>query len=1095
MLALKKLFGIGMVTCSSLLVAVGPAIAAGRAKAPRKPAILVTAVGSPGLFLIDPVLQQKLRAAGYSVASLYASQLTAKRLKLFDEVVLVHEYVASASGAEGSSRNAAMRRLKAVYKLLLRYVHQGGGLLTFFDEQHYALKWKYQINSLLSPLDASLTRQAYQETNASDIHILPLQQIAVFRTHNITPGSPITEGVHELWYPSGSMDGILQVGPQWRVLVRGSQTASTAETYKSAPPLLAVRSYGKGKVAVMACHSSFYVNNGYNRAYDNGWCFNHGNGLRLFENLFNWLGAPPAGVKLGGYRVGLVPPLAFRPDTPIKNAPDAHWKAYPGIFGVYSTFSGGAYSVADYATEARRLGLKFIAFTDRIRTARKWRALKRQCRRASSGNFVAIPGVAFRDVNGDGGCAVNISSWPLSSGIGNTNFIMTLLTTGRKYGGIFALMHPAENPIPPQNLGGFNALEIFSRRGPVTFSGALNKFLRLEAIPGYSLLPVVSQRIWTLKQLDQAAAHGFKLYLYAPSLRKLRATPTSDLIQGFTGDGPRIVRFYVDHMVADPFEHYFLWEPGDVAQLHIRITDAVPLEKIALYSGRKLIRCFRPNRRKFAATVLYPMAQEGPFYLVVGDKKGRLAYSNVIPTRNENYWNHYGSDRMNNYTNPILPDKYGEIETPNGQRLGYGGLITYGAGWGAYLRFYTPVPAGTYNPQGYETGQINDGLGNLRTYPRLFSPQTTEMNNVAPERAYALATRDVALVTERFRRIIVNGRVRPSQFLDARARETWYRYQYRPFGYIVGLINEHARVIADTVSLDPGAALNVEMLGIQYKGLDGVKHFTYIDMRGRERTGNIDPAKLSKPLTFRIGKGGYFSLWPDPFGLVALYALNGGMTFEVGNAGGQIYLRAGYHADGPVLHGHKFTAKFIVVQAGGGGQTPRLWNRFSSLWGLNGTPAYAPQVLAGKLDPGGYIVKLTAADGGAAVRFPTRRYNLPNHILPLRIAGVNADWSAGALGRSMHFYPGGVYHGRLYLGLQKYAGEQLFLGNPLVCDNAGVELNIDHINAQGVSYQLSNTAARTLRVTVRPAPASGIPPFVETVRLLPGETVTLHRRF
>ncbi len=1075
-----------------LAILTAPAMSRGAA-ATRKPAILVTAMGSPGAFLIDPVLQRKLQADGYRVASLYGSQLTAKRLKLFNEVVLVHEYLDTVKGASSAS-SAAVRRLKSTYRMLLNYVHHGGGLLTFFDEQHYALKWKYQINWLLSPLGASMTREGYTERNPADIHILSLQHIAIFSTRNIAI-SPVTRGVHKLWYPGGSWDDTLRLGPAWQVMVRGAKSAVTASGQHS-PPLLAVRHYGAGRIAVMACHSSFYVNNGYNRAYDNGWCFNHGNGLRLFKNLFNWLGASAPAAKLGGYHKGLVPPLAFKPAVAIENASARHWKAYPGVFGVYSTFSGGAYTVADYAAEARRLGLKFVAFTDRIRTARQWRALKRQCKEATTAHFVAIPGVAFRDVNGDAGCAVNISNWPLSSGIGSTTFVMTLLTTGRKYGGIFAMMHPALNPFHPQNLGGFNALEIFSRRGRATFSGALNEFLRLQAIPGYSLLPVVSQRVWTLRGLKQAARDGFKLYLYAPNLKKLRAAPNTGLVQGFTSDGPVIDTFSVQHMVADTWETYFLWQPGSLAHIHIKINDSVPLEKIALYSGRKLIRCFRPNGRGFAAHVLYPMAQEGPFYLVVKDKKGRLAYSNAIPTRNENYWNHYGSDRMNNYTNPILPDKFGIIQAPNGQRLGNGGLITYGAGWGAYLRFYLPVPSGAYNPQGYETGSISDGLANLRTYPRLFSPQTTALSNVAPQRDYALATRDVAVVKEKFRRVVKNGRDQPSQFLDAGATETWYRYQYQPYGYIIGLVKTHARVIADSVQLDQRPGVNVAMLGIQYSGLRGVDHFTYVNAKGKTRTGKINLAALHQPLVVHVGQGGYFTLWPDPFDGVALYSLSKGMTFEFGKEGGQFYLRAGYRLSGQVLQrGRKFAARFIVVEVGHGQKNPALWGRLSDLCGLHGTPAYAPRVLSGKLSPGGYIVNLAAAEGGTLVRFGRRNYELPNHILPLRIAGVNGNWSAGALTTDMHFYPGGDWRKRLYLGLQKYAGQKLFLGNPLICNHAGVELDIDHMNDHGIAYQLSNKASRTLHVTVRPAPASGIRPFVETVTLAPGATVSLDRKF
>ncbi|MDY6913449.1 MAG: hypothetical protein SVT52_03195, partial [Planctomycetota bacterium] len=708
----------------------------------QKPAVLVTGQVGVGIrFLIDPELEKKLTQDGYRVGSLSLADLTAERLKQFNTVILVQE---TAEGALGDRKDQA-GLVDRGNKLLLEHVKAGGGLLLFYDEMHYTEQWDFVLNKLLADLDAEVGREKVVEKDASRVHVFPLLAprgfYQAFSTECIEPHA-VTEQVKTLWWPMFT-GTIKRLGEPWKVIITGSETAETAKTYRTKPLLLVVRTYGKGRVALFMGHSSFYVNNGYHLAYEIGWCLEKGDGYRLFTNLFNWLGEPSqkSGV-CGGYKPGSLPPLPkaggveLKPYHDLDDAP-----AFAGVFGVYSNHSGGLYTVKQWADKARSLGLKFLAFTDRIESRHVWEQLKADCLAASDEDFVAIPGVEF--VAGEKvwvydrkeflrektsvGFAVNIDKWPPSHGLhsGNYLFIDTLLTTGEQNMGIYVLAQPKLNGMRPENLGGFNAFEVASFRGMNSFTGAADWFRAIQANAGFSAAPIVSHRLWRPDELEQVAAEGFKLHLFAKDVPSLRKHIATDIVPSYVSNGPVIERFWVEDFISDPWERYFLWNVGDVARIHLKVRSSKDLKQVRLYSGLRVIREFFPAGGQLDETIEFPMTQDGPFYVEAEDRSGRIALSYAIPTRNLNYWNHVGSDRMNDYHNPILPDEDGEI-VYQGRRLGYGGLVTLAYGWGEYCRFYHPVPGWRFHPQGYETGQINAGVANVRTYPVVQAHNTNE---------------------------------------------------------------------------------------------------------------------------------------------------------------------------------------------------------------------------------------------------------------------------------------------------------------------------------------------------------------------------------
>jgi len=77
------------------------------------------------------------------------------------------------------------------------------------------------------------------------------------------------------------------VNGNWEVLVRASRTAQALRPkrakfkergYKRSPPLVAVRSYGKGRVALFASHATWWCLNPYHMLWGEGFFLNEGDG-------------------------------------------------------------------------------------------------------------------------------------------------------------------------------------------------------------------------------------------------------------------------------------------------------------------------------------------------------------------------------------------------------------------------------------------------------------------------------------------------------------------------------------------------------------------------------------------------------------------------------------------------------------------------------------------------------------------------------------------------------------------------------------------------------------------------------------------------
>ncbi len=362
-----------------------------------------------------------------------------QRLKPFHAIVLSTTTEANET-VQLTPAQAAYGKL--VGEALLRYVHEGGGLFI----QAQAVRYpntddeKYW-NVVLAPFGVEILHEGCFDTTRA-MEGIDLYKTQYWFTQRILP-HPVTQEVQRLYLPihgPGAWPGIpaLKYTPDWQVIVTGEAQARSYRSdhenvlrvgqegsYASAPPVVAVRTIGKGRVIsfpLSPIHSGMNYNNPLWRNTvetegDKGANL-PSHTLRLLMNAYRWVGETAReNAELGDY--------PFTTYTPVQYPASIDWDkyqfskpnnaAYPdgtpisfllasdgvrGIVGARSNYGGGKGTVADYVQAAKAAGLSFLVFTDPLEqlTPATLAALKRDCADASkAGEFYACPGVEFTD--------------------------------------------------------------------------------------------------------------------------------------------------------------------------------------------------------------------------------------------------------------------------------------------------------------------------------------------------------------------------------------------------------------------------------------------------------------------------------------------------------------------------------------------------------------------------------------------------------------------------------------------------------------------------------------------------------------------------
>ncbi len=316
---------------------------------------------------------------------------------------------------------------------LERYLQEGGSALIILQAVRYPNDLDQDFaNLVIAGLGVQMAHEGvFDAQRAFQTPIASIfQPEGFFWTENITENHPVTAGVKRLCLPqnhNGYTPGVVAftLSPEWQVLARGETSAQSYKvthdsvtdydqvgTHQAAPPLVAARTFGKGRIVVYSVPArSVYTNYGVpawsmiveeagnaaaNLPSDSG---------KMVLNALNWLAEtsednPNLGTFEAKDTARVQFPKSLQYDD-VQFKPPA--PGVRGILGAKTSLSDGAGTVDDYVQAAKAAGLAFVVFNESLEkmTPAELDQLKADCKRVSTNEFYACPGVEFSDEMGN----------------------------------------------------------------------------------------------------------------------------------------------------------------------------------------------------------------------------------------------------------------------------------------------------------------------------------------------------------------------------------------------------------------------------------------------------------------------------------------------------------------------------------------------------------------------------------------------------------------------------------------------------------------------------------------------------------------------
>jgi hypothetical protein len=334
------------------------------------------------------------------------------------------------STIDAETRKRAAQERQALEK----FVSNGGGLIVLPTLRRYpgqAIDEYYNLvleGFGIKVLSEGIWDAAHQFKDAGTLAFPPL---SYFTTTQVKPHA-VTRGVERLALPQTFQDvpavAALAYSSDWTIVVTGEATAQSYKrnqtyqfdlkqpgTYKTAPPIVAARSFGKGRVFCYPLPSAHVSLNFGNPSWPqtaetagDAQAKQPSFGHQLMLNAIGWVSEPSQKMTDFGTRKipEDVPPAQWQEKVqlpPPPKVPKGPIALQRGIIGVHSNLSDGKGSVEDYAQAAATAKLRFVIFAENLEqlSADKWRTLVEKCRELNQkGPVYLVPGYEYQDVNG-----------------------------------------------------------------------------------------------------------------------------------------------------------------------------------------------------------------------------------------------------------------------------------------------------------------------------------------------------------------------------------------------------------------------------------------------------------------------------------------------------------------------------------------------------------------------------------------------------------------------------------------------------------------------------------------------------------------------
>ncbi len=413
----------------ALLTVVGAALAA--PAVPPSPSLLF--IGKPQIYMEAAYLEE-LQAHGFQVDAAPWDIITPDLMRRYNAVIITGYWREYSKGnvEQGIQEGFA----GVVQRYIAEYMKAGGGVLVDLNSMGaYGEGRLGEVPDWLKQFDCNFWVEAITDPAREVLATPPsLRRYStkLAWTDDLAK-HPITEGVKNLWYPTGwggheaFWSGPVDCGHQWTAIVRTGPQAKSAGTdtvwadmWRPQPlpgpySLLSVRNVNNGRMAVLGVNSMWLLWSPYHDALGQvvmkkGEQGKPSDWWKLLENTYRWLAEPSLQMGTNGLQVAKYPPVAG--DTPAvawdqQAFPEKPSHYYRGLVGAHTALSTGKGTVGDWAAAAEAAGWDFLVFTEDLAAlnADKWAELKKQCQGATSDTFVAYPGIEYMNASNHRGFA------------------------------------------------------------------------------------------------------------------------------------------------------------------------------------------------------------------------------------------------------------------------------------------------------------------------------------------------------------------------------------------------------------------------------------------------------------------------------------------------------------------------------------------------------------------------------------------------------------------------------------------------------------------------------------------------------------------
>lgn len=634
-------------------------------------------------------LQELQRKLGLQIGVESLHKATARKLRQFDAVVMYQEV---GSATETNRRIRGNRRRFA--RMIASYAKRGGGV--------FLLPFQIQRSSpfplLSKTFQFRLSRKTLLETDPRKRSTLQRGSIPVpiGWTSSIARSS-VSAGVRQVWYQYGTSRLGRQTGAirllsrTWKPVVRASSTAYTAvrrkrpngsyvmrKTRQRSPVLFAIRSYGRGRIAL--------YNTWYHGIFGQGtkWVFNRqilsrgskgkpSHVHRLVVNTLRWLTTPgklrPRSQRRRLMSLGNNPRMirqrfALREKQWNLKKVMRHRKArnqprsFRGIVGVRSRYSSGRSTLRQYQQAALRNKIDFLVFFEDYSrlTSRKFRRFVREARRLSNnkvqlipgyrmktntGNYVFVygkkaPWIPSRFVRRDGTLKLQPENARKQLVFDQRLFnwiLHTIHGTTRQFG-FYRFSQSSRQGLKVKDLRLYSALGVSYYQGTRRVEQLFQEYIQssstglpptplsITEITHAQMLPKLLQRRVPLtyvaeRKLSRVAKHLGWDNVYSAARVSVSNGP---IIQSFPSS------FFYRTLGAQ------IGITGRAMQpVHVTVSSPHPIQHIVIYNNGRIYRSIRPQRRtrRWSKTLLLPGNLQKNLLLWVKDARGGVAISSV----------------------------------------------------------------------------------------------------------------------------------------------------------------------------------------------------------------------------------------------------------------------------------------------------------------------------------------------------------------------------------------------------------------------------------------------------------------------------------